>query len=148
MVATAPLDSPRTRPFWDGIADDELRLPRCQRCGALQWYPVPGTGHACGGEREWTSVEPAGTVFSFTTVRRPFLPGATNDDMPITTVLIEITDAPGVRLVGQLVDGAGAAIGRECGPASSTTAGARTCGSSPSRDRSEGMRREPMPMNQ
>ena len=112
MVATAPLDSPWTRPFWDGIADDELRLRRCQRCGALQWYPVPGTGHACGGEREWTSVEPAGTVFSFTTVRRPFLPGATNDDMPITTVLIEITDAPGVRLVGQLVNGAEAAIGR------------------------------------
>ena len=146
MVATAPWDSPWIRPVWDGIVDDELRLPRCQRCGAWQWYPVPGTGHACGGELEWTSVEPAGTMFSFTTVRRPFLPGAMNDDIPITTVLIEITDARAFDSVSSSTVPRPPSAGA-CTDASSTSAGARTCGSTPSRGRSEGMRRE-VPMNQ
>ena len=36
--------------------------------------------------------------FTFTTVRRPFLPDASQADVPFTTVLVELDGPPGVRL--------------------------------------------------
>ncbi|MET0324837.1 MAG: OB-fold domain-containing protein [Ilumatobacteraceae bacterium] len=111
MANIPTFDSPVTRPYWEGIEEGELRLPRCERCGSWQWYPVGGTGHSCGGDLRWTAVEPTGRIFSFTTVRRPFLPGATTSDPPLTTVLFELDGAPDVRLIGQLVEGAEPVIG-------------------------------------
>jgi uncharacterized OB-fold protein len=107
----APPDQEFTRPFWEGIAAGELRLPRCRACGAWQWYPLPGTDHCPGAPSEWTPVRAEGIVFTFTEVRRPFLPGATKADVPFTTVLLELDDAPGLRFVGRLRDGAQVAVG-------------------------------------
>ncbi|HUF97698.1 MAG TPA: OB-fold domain-containing protein [Ilumatobacter sp.] len=98
---TPPLNE-FTRPFWDGIAAGELRLPQCQRCAEWQWYPLDGVPHSCGGELSWTAVPADGTIFTFTTVRHPFLPGAGPADVPLTTVLVELAGAPGVRLVARL----------------------------------------------
>ena len=38
-------------------------------------------------------------------MRRPFLPGASKADVPYVVVLVELDDAPGVRLVGRLREG-------------------------------------------
>src|SRR5215218_7668538 len=59
----------------------------------------------------WTAVPPTGTVYATTTVRRPFLPGATRDDVPVTTILVELDHAPGVRLVARVEHGAEAPVG-------------------------------------
>jgi uncharacterized OB-fold protein len=111
----APLFAPPrhgfTQPFWDGVAAGELRLPRCSACQAWQWYPMPGVDHCAGARIEWTPVRPDGRIFTFTTVRRPFLPDASTADVPFTTVLVELDDAPGIRLVGRLVDDVEPTIG-------------------------------------
>jgi uncharacterized OB-fold protein len=107
----APPDSDHTRPFWDGVAAGELRLPRCSACQAWQWYPLPGTTHCAGATIVWTPVRPQGTIFTFTVVRRPFLPGAAKTDVPIVSIIVELDDAPGLRLVGRLTDGVEARIG-------------------------------------
>ena len=109
--ASAPPDYDFTRPFWDGIAAGEIRLPQCSACQAWQWYPLPGVEHCAGASLDWTPVGPQGSVFTFTVVRRPFLPGATKADVPLTTVLVELDDAPGVRLVARLADGVDPRIG-------------------------------------
>jgi uncharacterized protein len=108
----APPDSALTRPFWDGVAAGEIRLPRCTACGRYQWYPLPVTDHGDGGTFEWTPVAAAGTVFTHTTVRRPFLPGATKADVPYTVVLVELDGVPGVRLVGRMRAGDEPTIGQ------------------------------------
>ncbi len=109
--AFAPPDHEFTRPFWEGVAAGELRLPRCSACSAWQWYPMPGVDHCPGAALEWTPVGPHGSVFTFTIIRRPFLPGATETDVPLTSVMVELDDAPGVRLVSRLVDGVEPSIG-------------------------------------
>lgn len=98
-------------PFHDGIASGELRLPRCAGCGRFSWYPLPGLLHDCGGTIGWTAVRPLGTVYASTTVRRPFLPGATRDDRPLATGLVELDDAPGIRIVVRFVDDLAAQAG-------------------------------------
>jgi uncharacterized OB-fold protein len=108
----APPDRALTRPFWDGVAVGEIRIPRCTECGHHQWYPLSVAEHGDGGTFEWTPVATTGTVFSHTTVRRPFLPGATTADVPYTVVLVELDGVPGVRLVGRLRDGDEPAIGQ------------------------------------
>jgi len=107
---TAP-GSPWTDPFWTGIAAGELRLPHCAACDAWVWYPQSGVPHVCGRPLSWTAVPPTGTVYATTTVRRPFLPGATRDDVPVTTILVELDHAPGVRLVARVEHGAEASVG-------------------------------------
>jgi uncharacterized OB-fold protein len=100
----APPDTELTRPFWQGVEAGELRLPRCAICRQWMWYPDSDATH-CGAPLEWVAVAPHGSIFTFTVVRRPFLPGATKADVPFTTILVELDEAPGVRLVGLLRDG-------------------------------------------
>jgi len=107
----APPHTVYAGPFWDGVAANELRLPRCTGCGAFQWYPLAGVDHCAGATLEWTPVRAVGTIFTFTVVRRPFLPGSSKADVPITSVLVELDDAPSVRLIGRLTDGFDPEIG-------------------------------------
>jgi uncharacterized OB-fold protein len=105
MTTPPPPPSPSTDPFWDGIAAAELRLPYCASCDEWDWYPLAGVPHRCGRELAWRAVAPTGTVYATTTVRRPFLPGASREDVPLTTALVELDDAPGVRLVARFERG-------------------------------------------
>jgi uncharacterized protein len=107
----APPVSDHTQPFWDGVAAGELRLPRCSACQSWQWYPLSGTPHCGGATIDWTPVRPLGTIFTFTVVRRPFLPGASKTDVPIVSIIVELDDSPGLRLVGRLADGIEPRIG-------------------------------------
>jgi uncharacterized protein len=101
---------PLAKEFWAGMAVGELRLPRCPLCGAWQWYPNDA-GTECGLECEWITLAGTGMVFTHTTVRRPFLPGQTRDEVPFTVALIEPDGAPGVRLAANLAPGVEPIIG-------------------------------------
>lgn len=90
-------------PYWQGAAAGELRLPFCARCGVVSWYPKP-LCRSCGAhEFEWRSVRGAGTLFSFSVVRHPFLPQY-SDLLPFAPALVELEDVPGVRIVTRIVD--------------------------------------------
>jgi uncharacterized OB-fold protein len=98
-------------PFWDGVAAGQLRLPRCDRCGALVWYPEETGAHCDGAGLTWETLPGTGTVYTHTTVRRAFPPSTEPADLPVVVVLVEPDGAPGVRLVGNL-DGAAPVIGQ------------------------------------
>lgn len=69
--------------FWDRAARHELVFQRCTQCQTFRHPPAP-ICHACQSAHfEWTPVAGRGTVFS---------------------ILVEFPDAPGVRLVSNLVD--------------------------------------------
>jgi uncharacterized OB-fold protein len=115
LIATPdfpPVDNALTRPFWDGVGAGEIRLPRCSACGAYQWYPLGVAEHGDGGFFEWSPVATTGTVFTHTTVRRPFLPGTSKADVPYHVILVELDGVPGVRLVGRLREGDEPAVGQ------------------------------------
>jgi uncharacterized OB-fold protein len=108
----APADNDLTRPFWDGVRVGEIRMPRCSQCGEVQWYPLGVSEHDDGGFFEWQPVAAAGTVFAQTTVRRPFLPGATKQDVPYTVLIIELDDVPNARFVSRLRDSDRVTVGQ------------------------------------
>jgi uncharacterized protein len=106
MSALPPLPGPPAlagpyQPFWDGVARGRLELPRCRDCGRWVWYPAdrcPGCGRL---GLDWTPIAGTGTVFTFTVVHRSFISPAPLD-RPFAVGLVELDEAPGVRLVGLL----------------------------------------------
>jgi uncharacterized OB-fold protein len=51
---------------------------------------------------DWHKVSGKGKIFSFIVVTHPVHPAFTN--VPYATVLVELSDAPGVHIVSDLVD--------------------------------------------
>jgi uncharacterized OB-fold protein len=90
-------------PFWSACANRELRFPRCVRCGRYQWYPRDFCAGCIGDEFNWATIDPVGHIYSYTVVRRPFLPGATSS-VPFTVLQVQFDDAPGVTLLTNLAD--------------------------------------------
>ena len=92
---------PPLQPYWSGLAAGRLRFPRCTRCKNYQWYPEP-TCDTCGnGNFEWIAVPPRAQIYSFTILRRSFLP---DFKIPTFIILAEIEGIPNVRLLTNAID--------------------------------------------
>ncbi|MFF0817835.1 Zn-ribbon domain-containing OB-fold protein [Rhodococcus sp. NPDC003318] len=104
-----PRDLVELQPFWDAVDEGRLALPRCPECAVWQWYPGPGCRCGFGGDFHWTEVRGTGVLYTFTRVERAFLPGGSV--LPYTVALVDLDEAPGVRLVTDLV-GPGSAAPR------------------------------------
>jgi uncharacterized OB-fold protein len=97
-------DTDHMRPFYEGLAANELRLTACAACGRILWYPpevAPCHPDAAIG---WRRVSALGRVHMFSTVHRSLLPGDNRAAVPYTVALIEPDDAPGARVPGLLVE--------------------------------------------
>ena len=91
-----------TEPFWTGLANGTLRLPRCDDCGAVIWYPRPLCPHCHGTRATWFDASGRGIVYSFTVVRRGS--GAYADAAPYVVAYVELDEGP--RVLTNIVDGA------------------------------------------
>jgi uncharacterized protein len=89
-----------TAPFWDGLADGTLRLPRCDDCGAVIWYPRPLCPHCHGARATWFDASGHGSVYSFTVVRRGS--GVYADAAPYVVAYVELDEGP--RVLTNIVD--------------------------------------------
>jgi hypothetical protein len=99
-----------TRPFWAACRRHQLVVQRCTACAAFRHPPTPVCWRCRSFAHEWVPVSGRGTIFSFAVVHRAFLP-ALEAAVPYTVIVVALDDAPGVRLVSNLVEGA-PAVGR------------------------------------
>ena len=90
-------------PFWNGTDKGELHAKRCSDCGRYQWPPRLGCPHCGSDQVEWVRVRPRGKVFSWTVIHRSQTPGF-ETETPYAVVLVELSDAEGVRMIGNLVN--------------------------------------------
>lgn len=104
-VRLAP-SGPRFAPFWAGCREGRLLITRCAVCGAWHWYPPLGCSSCGGQDLVWSDAGRTGVVFSYTVAHRSFLPPG-DATVPYPVAIVELDDAPGVRLVSDLVDLAG-----------------------------------------
>ena len=105
-----PPDDELLAPYWEAIERGCIALPRCSRCGAFQWYPDTAGPDCADAQYEWVDVAMTGTVHTMTRVHRAFLPDAA-DSLPFTVALIELDGVDDVRLVANVHDNSGVAIG-------------------------------------
>ncbi len=94
---------PPTREFWAAAARGELSLPRCEVCRRFVWYPDGACRHCGATALAWTAVAGRGRLFSWSVVRRAFIPQLAGD-VPYVAGLVAIDEDPAVRLVTRIVD--------------------------------------------
>jgi uncharacterized OB-fold protein len=100
------LKAPRPRPaitsdsafFWEGLAQRQLLLQRCARCGYLHHPPGPMCPRCHASDWSAQQSSGRGVIHSFVVVHHPQLPGF---DYPLPVALIELEE--GVRLVANLI---------------------------------------------
>ncbi len=93
-----PVVSRDTEFFWAGTAVRELRVQRCEDCGAVRHPPGPRCT-ACGSPRRgYLLARGTGTIYSYVVHHHPPVSGRT---VPFVVALIELPE--GVRMLGELV---------------------------------------------
>jgi uncharacterized protein len=104
-----PVDDDRdTAGFFEAARRGELVVRACASCGAFLHLPRAYCRHCGSWEGRWVQVAGGGRLHSWTVVEHQVHPSY---PVPYTIVLVELDDAPGVRLVGsiagspQLVEG-------------------------------------------
>ena len=102
MPAPAPQADGVDAPYWEGNRAHELRVQRCNACGAYQWI-AEWVCHRClSFDVGWVKVSGRGRIFSW---ERPWHPvhTALGDAVPYIVVLVELPDADNVRMIGNLL---------------------------------------------
>lgn len=89
-------------PFWNGLQEGRLRVQRCPACSTWQFAPE-WICHQCHRfHPEWVDVSPRGRVYSWQRVWHP-AHEAIRHHGPYIAVLVELPQAGGLRLVGNLL---------------------------------------------
>jgi uncharacterized OB-fold protein len=90
-----PLPRPTelSKPFWDGLKDEVLRLQRCGPCDRFVFYPRTLCPYCMGQELEWVRVSGRGKVYTYTVVRRAMIP-AFQADSPYVFAIVELDEGP------------------------------------------------------
>jgi uncharacterized OB-fold protein len=89
-------------PFWEYARRGELRVQACASCGELRFPPRPCCPHCQSFASEWRRVSGQGRIWSYVVPHPPLLPDYA-EQAPYNVVVVELTEAPRIRLVGNLV---------------------------------------------
>ena len=88
--------------LFDGYRAHELRIPKCTSCGRLFFPPLPRCAECGSFEIGYAVASGRGTVYSYTVVHYPQVPGFR---YPVVTALVELEPIDGqvVRFVADMV---------------------------------------------
>lgn len=102
LPAPSPTADGLDREFWEAARRHELVVQQCNRCQGFQFGPE-WICHRCHStELGWHRVSGRGRIYSYERVWHPVHP-ALKDACPYIVVLVELPDAGGVRMVGNLL---------------------------------------------
>ncbi|WP_329251818.1 OB-fold domain-containing protein [Streptomyces sp. NBC_01478] len=104
-----PLTDADGAPFWQYAREGQLRVQTCADCAEPRFPPRPCCPHCQSFASEWREVSGRGRVWSYVFPHPPLLPDYAAV-APYNVIVVELVDAPRIRLVGNLVGEAGAAI--------------------------------------
>ncbi|MEV7385169.1 MULTISPECIES: OB-fold domain-containing protein [unclassified Streptomyces] len=96
-------------PFWEYAARGELRVQACADCHEPRFPPRPCCPHCQSFASEWRPTNGRGRIWSYVVPHPPLLPEYAAQ-APYNVVVVELDDAPRVRIVGNVVSEAGAPL--------------------------------------
>jgi uncharacterized OB-fold protein len=92
-------------PYWDWLGSGEFRLPHCTACQRTIWPAHFRCGECGSWDVEWRRHEPTGAVYTWTRTWYVFdRTPERAEDVPYVTVLCEVDEADGARVMG-ILDG-------------------------------------------
>lgn len=97
--ALLPEITPANRPFWDGLDAGELRLQRCERCGARRFPESPVCPRCLHDVARWEAASGRGRVWSWIVMHQRYFE-ALADELPYVVLFVELDEGP--RLMARL----------------------------------------------
>ena len=92
-----------TKPFWDAAREHKLVGACCADCGTFRMPPTPFCPECRSQVIDWRELSGEGVLYSFTIVARAIMPEMA-DNIPYVPALVDLPDAPGTRLITNVVD--------------------------------------------
>lgn len=96
----APVSNADAAPYWTAACEGRLLVRRCGDCGHMHFMPRHLCPHCWSDRLEWVPASGAGTVHSFTVIRRAPL-AAFAARVPYVVALIELDEGP--RMVTNVI---------------------------------------------
>ncbi|WEB45873.1 OB-fold domain-containing protein [Streptomyces yunnanensis] len=97
-----PIPDDDGAPFWEYAARGELRVQTCSDCDEPRFPPRPCCPHCQSFTAHWQRMSGRGRIWSYVLPHPPLLP-AYAAQAPYNAIIVELTEAPRIRLVGNLV---------------------------------------------
>jgi len=95
-----PAISSLSQPYWDGLRNRELKLPKCDEC-AMVWYPPAPLCPSCWSRKfTWTRLSGRGRVSSWVVFHQSYFRGF-EAEVPYNVAEVELDEGP--RLLTNLV---------------------------------------------
>jgi uncharacterized protein len=98
-----PLPDVDSAPFWEALRAHQLQVQRCRDCGRLLFPARPICAHCTSGAVEWVPVSGRGRVLSWVVTHQVFNK-VFADNVPYTTVLVQLEEQPDLLMYGNLAD--------------------------------------------
>ncbi|MBA2681618.1 MAG: Zn-ribbon domain-containing OB-fold protein [Ktedonobacteraceae bacterium] len=89
-----------SRLYWEGLAQGELRIQRCDACSKTVFYPRSICPHCHADQLSWMVASGKGTIYSYTVAHQGF--GLFAEDAPFVVTIVELEE--GVRMMSRIVD--------------------------------------------
>lgn len=94
-----PLIDTDSRPYWEGLERQELRIQQCDDCHRHIFYPRLLCPHCFSDHVSWTQASGRGQIYSFRVVHKAFGPFA--EQAPFVVAIVELEE--GVRMMTRIV---------------------------------------------
>jgi uncharacterized OB-fold protein len=104
MEIDRPLPNPMTpeaKPYWDGLREQKLMLPKCGACGHVFWYPRVACPKCHARDIGWIQSKGRGTLHAFAIGYQSFNK-AFKVPAPYVLAMIELAEGP--RMLSNLVN--------------------------------------------
>lgn len=89
-----------SRIYWEGIAQGELRIQRCDACARAVFYPRSICPYCHSDQLSWIVATGKGTIYSYTVAHQAY--GAFAGETPFVVAIVELEE--GVRMMTRIVD--------------------------------------------
>jgi uncharacterized protein len=89
-----------SRPYWEGLAQGELRIQRCNSCSKAVFYPRSICPHCHADQLSSIVASGKGTIYSYTVAHQAF--GSFAADVPFVVAIVELEE--GARMMSRIVD--------------------------------------------
>lgn len=93
--------TPEAKPYWDGLNEGKLMLPKCEDCGKAFFYPRIACPHCHSRNVGWMQASGKGKLYSFQIAYRALNP-AFKIAPPYILAMVELEEGP--RLLSNMIN--------------------------------------------
>lgn len=115
MQKPLPVPTDISRPFWEGLNQQEVRIQRCDDCGHWVFYPRNRCSHCLSDKLEWKTISGTGVLYSYTFGRIPTAPEFA-DEKPQVLAVVALDEGPRLNTSLRYLDESEIRIGMRLKP--------------------------------